>query len=91
MQLQEIATKPTDEFRKLPIEEATRLLLSSKFGLTDAEVRARTEKSRIQRAEGKSEKSNHRFCLAAMGASAVASGTDNCSFACNRALSRGSA
>jgi len=44
MQLQEINNKSTDEFRKLSIEEATRLLLSSTAGLTDAEARARIEK-----------------------------------------------
>jgi H+-transporting ATPase len=44
MQLQEITSKPTDEFRNLSIEEATRLLLSSRAGLTDAEARSRTEK-----------------------------------------------
>ncbi|MCL5068753.1 MAG: cation-transporting P-type ATPase, partial [Thaumarchaeota archaeon] len=44
MQLQEITIKPTDEFRNLSVEEATRLLLSSTAGLTDTEARSRAEK-----------------------------------------------
>ncbi|MHB1868284.1 MAG: cation-transporting P-type ATPase [Nitrososphaerales archaeon] len=41
---QEIAIKPTGEFENISIEEATRLLFSSRAGLTDAEARSRTEK-----------------------------------------------
>jgi H+-transporting ATPase len=44
MQLEQFAAKTTDEFRKLSNEEATKFLLSSPTGLTDAEARSRAEK-----------------------------------------------